>query len=318
MIGTGGQKQQAGHDEKQKQQPGEGFQIEGAHRLNLPGPIASAVTPERADIFRQLAIEDQRRQAASEGFAHHDPVASLAREPPEAGRGGIFAGDGRIVRGEGAQARPAPLDAPDLDGGAPLDPIHQQSDIHFLGLDVLGLDRRLIAGGGEQLAGLGVHIGLVPGHAEHGPVPDVIAIGRRQDDRGASLGLQSQRRQAGEGGEAIGPGAGRVDDKGCCDAVAPRFDPPEPVAPLDPRDWRIADQLAGAAREALEIATVDGMDVHIHHPGLIGGPAHALAAEDGEEGGCLIQGDLAHLVAPKTVERQEFSPAPGGSRHRRS
>ena len=107
VVRAGGQEQQPGHDEKKEQEPGEGFQIQDVHCLSRPGRHRLGGHAERADIFRQLALEDQRRQAAAQGFAHHDPIAALAREPPEAGGRGILAGDGGVVGGEGAQARPS-------------------------------------------------------------------------------------------------------------------------------------------------------------------------------------------------------------------
>ena len=97
--------------------------------------------------------------------------------------------------------------------------VDRERDVELFGLDVAGHDRRLIGRRDQQLPALRLEIELLVDVDDHGPGPCIEAVRRIDQNRGAPFGNQTDRRDAGQARDLVGPGAGGIDQEVAAEAA---------------------------------------------------------------------------------------------------
>ena len=92
-----------------------------------------------------------------------------------------------------------------------LEPVGGEGDVIILGLRVAGIVVDLVDRRDEQPAGLGQHVEIAGGAVDERPGRGIRPGRRIDDDDRPPLRLEPERRDPGERREAVGPGAGGID-----------------------------------------------------------------------------------------------------------
>jgi hypothetical protein len=216
-------------------------------------------------------------------FAHRrrrlDAVAALRGDPEEAGRIGREAADQVAVGDERAQPSPAAA-RPHRERRRHFDAIDRQRDVEVFGLHVLRRHRIGVRRRAEQEAGVGLDVPALVDAAEERPMRGVdIARGREGEDA-AALRHQADRRDTGERGDGVAPGARGVHQHRRAVADAARVDlPATAVVTCDLDDVGVADDRAALAPDAAQVAVVEPVHVDVGGVGLEHRAENPLAAQ---------------------------------------
>jgi hypothetical protein len=118
---------------------------------------------------------------------------------------------------------------------------------------------------------------------------------RREDERGAALGLQTQRPDARPFGELVAPGAGGVDQYRRLEATPTDTDLPLLAPALNASHFAAVLNLRAVAANAAQVTLMQGVGVDISGTGIEHGALDLVAAQYRHQRAGLIGAEHPHV-----------------------
>ncbi|MNO90218.1 hypothetical protein D3C76_817240 [compost metagenome] len=140
----------------------------------------------------------------------------------------------------------------------------------------------------QQHAGVRLEIEGFVEADQHRPALHVLPFRRREEERRAAFRLQAQRRDAGQRGDPVAPGARRVDQHRCAEALAGAAHFPESVHTLDGERLAVQVDAPAVVADAAQVALQQGVGVDVGGGRVVHSAVYLLPAQRREHRAGLV------------------------------